>query len=326
MNNEKKMRMVDIAKIAGFILAGFALIVVLYFTIMPSMPHYTRNYRLYDNVKIFGEDDNTVDVLYVGHSRVYSGISPMEIYDESGFTGFNCAQSLQMPWESYEFVKDILKKQSPEVIVYDMGHVFYEYKKADKRNDSRRNLLNLFPFYDRHTSWKDGFKIARDYLKNHKLSTDIVSATDKGYKITGNEKATMPSKRYMEGFVNMVNLCKENDIELVLFSIQTNLFWDYGMYLGSCKLAEEYGLKYIDLNQPDIKSEIGIDSKHDYRDNGDHLNYWGGVKVSRFLAKWLEENTSLTDKRGTEEGKTFDEDLLKYKDYIAKNVPNYIGE
>ncbi len=325
MNSEKKMRAMDIAKIAGFILAGFALIVILYFTIWPSMPGYTQNYRLYNNTRIFGEADNSIDVLYVGHSKVYSGISPMEIYDEYGFTGFNCSQSLQMPWESYEFIKGIIKKQSLKVIAYDVGHLFYEHKRADKRNDDRAKWLNLFPFYDRHTSWKDGFKISRDYLKNNKFSVKVKATKDKGYTITGNEKPATPSKRYMEGFVKLYNLCKENDIELVLFSISTIKFWDYEWYLGTCKLAEEYGLKYLDMNQPEIKNEIGIDSKHDYRDSGDHLNYWGSMKASRYLGGWLKENTSLTDKRGTDEAKTFDEDLLKYKDYIAKNVPNYQG-
>ena len=41
--------------------------------------------------EILGEKKDSIDVVILGDSLVYSSIIPMEIYNEYGFTTFDCA-------------------------------------------------------------------------------------------------------------------------------------------------------------------------------------------------------------------------------------------
>lgn len=61
------------------------------------------------------------------------------------------------------------------------------------------------------------------------------------------------------------------------------------------KYATKNKIDYIDLNLEDVK----IDWEKDTTDKGDHLNYLGALKESKFFCNILKDKYNLVDRRGT---------------------------
>ena len=73
---------------------------------------------------MYKQDKNTIDVLYVGDSNVYTGVSPLEIYNNIGVTGFSASTPGQDTIGSYYVAKEFFKTQSPKVVMLDTGELF----------------------------------------------------------------------------------------------------------------------------------------------------------------------------------------------------------
>ena len=57
-------------------------------------------------------EKNSLDVVFLGNSHVYNGINPAVLYKETGLKGFDM-------FVSYHLFKEMLKTQSPSVVVLD---------------------------------------------------------------------------------------------------------------------------------------------------------------------------------------------------------------
>ena len=73
---------------------------------------------------LYKQEKNTIDVLYVGDSNVYTGVSPLEIYDNIGVTGFSTSTPGLDVIGSYYVTKEFFKTQSPKIIMLDTGEFF----------------------------------------------------------------------------------------------------------------------------------------------------------------------------------------------------------
>lgn len=93
---------------------------------------------------IYEMEDDTVQVIFLGCSHVYYGISPQEIYNHSGLVTYNCGTSIQSVSSSYYMLSDVLKHQSPEVVVLDAASLFYE-EEIPERQIMVLNILKSMP-------------------------------------------------------------------------------------------------------------------------------------------------------------------------------------
>lgn len=69
------------------------------------------------------EDKDSLDVVFLGVSDIYSGIIPSRLYSEYGITSYDfaSADSSVSLWKSQ--VKEILKRQNPQYIVVEINGV-----------------------------------------------------------------------------------------------------------------------------------------------------------------------------------------------------------
>ncbi len=114
----------------------------------------------------------------------------------------------------------------------------------------------------------------------------------------------------------MKEFCDKNNAEFILLSTPSTRNWNYKRHNGISKLAEELGCEYIDLNLSD--NMVDIDWNNDTRDKGDHLNYFGAVKVTRFLSDYLKEKKILTDHRNDKAYSKWNDDFHKYEEAVNK--------
>ena len=98
-------------------------------------------------------------------------------------------------------------------------------------------------------------------------------------------------------YINKIaELCKENDIELVLVTapianVSMDYITDYNLVHDKmAEIAENIDAKYIDFNI--INSEEGLLKLENFRDDA-HLNDSGVKIVDKYFVDWLVNNTCL---------------------------------
>ena len=80
----------------------------------------------------FSLPENTVDVLFVGTSRVYGSYIPQQIYDKTGISSAVLATSAQSYQNTYWLLKEVLQHQQPKLVVLDIHRVVSPVDKSSK--------------------------------------------------------------------------------------------------------------------------------------------------------------------------------------------------
>ena len=107
------------------------------------------------------------------------------------------------------------------------------------------------------------------------------------------EKAARGNRTYYE---EILRLCQSRGCEFVMVKIPMNTSKTYSSHWTKQKhdivqrLADEMGVRFIDLNDIDV----GLDWTKDTGDRGKHLNLAGATKVSAYMAEWMQENCDAT--------------------------------
>ena len=129
-------------------------------------------------------------------------------------------------------------------------------------------------------------------------------------KIELNKQLTF-ERNQMKAFKRIYNLCKANNIKLVLYSAPSMKYYrSRKRHDALAKLAAQYGIDYIDGNYDEMA--IGIDWNKDSYDGGAHLNLYGSRKMTKYLGEYLTKQCVLTDHRGDPTYSSW-EDMRKYE-------------
>lgn len=117
----------------------------------------------------------------------------------------------------------------------------------------------------------------------------------------------------MEEYLNRIlQLCEENEIKLILVKTPSTA-GNVGKYNFLNQYAAEHNVQYIDFNEKSLYMEIGYDFQIDNRDN-DHLNIWGGKKVTDYIGRVLVDQYAVNIGASVEHEK-----LLGYYDAVKRD-------
>ena len=89
---------------------------------------------IYSVTKFYELEDDTVDVLILGSSHAFENFNTGILWDEYGIASYILAGSLQPMWNTYYYLKEALKTQTPELIVLEGYLTCWKYEYID---DSR---------------------------------------------------------------------------------------------------------------------------------------------------------------------------------------------
>jgi hypothetical protein len=291
-------------------------------------------------------DKNEFDVIFLGPSTMLNGVYPMQLYSEYGISSYNLACGNQSIASSYFLAKKVIKEQHPKVIMVDCFYIPYPFEYlsdehlhyvTDFMGVEKVDLISdivpmenwndfLFPISRYHTRWKsltkDDFEMERNKTYGAKVQYDSKEINE--YEVT-NDVEDIPkiSEEYLG---KLVNLCNENEVELVLtifpcdFSINHFSLGDMKenqkMYNMVEKIAKENNIPCINFMH--VLDETGIDLATDF-DGGFHLNAYGAEKMTSYIGDFLVNNYELQDVREIEEYSFMENDyeiFLKYKESL----------
>ncbi len=306
-----------------FKLIAFPVIVLLVLSLLSNHNVPTENYSIGDEdldkvlFDMLQEEQNSLDVLVLGDSLTYSGISPYHLWNEYGYTSFVCGTPSQMINNTYEMLEAALLKQNPKVVLLETNVI---YKATQQRSIIQSSFFQAFPILRYHNNWKGTMK--------DDTGKTIGATRYKGYMLRYAKKKGDTSQ-YMKPdssihdipmvneyyFEKIYDLCDEKNIELIIISVPSIRYWDYAKHNGVTQLAEEYGVKYWDFN---IDEELDIDWNKDTPDNGGHLNIYGTQKLTSHIGKMLSVKTDIefTDHRGDANFDVWNEGWEEFKKKI----------
>lgn len=265
---------------------------------------------------ILGEEEDTVDVVFIGDSEAWAGISPLNIYEEYGYTSYNCATPGQQLFYTESILEKLLEKQKPSVVVLEAEVFFTEQSAGDLAEEY---LGRVFPLFEYHNRWKSlkprdfTGEVYYSYLDPNKgfncfMEADPVpEVTDYMAETDAVEHIPVLNRFVIK---QIQTICEENGIELVLVRVPNMTGWSYAKHNAVKQYAAEEQLPFIDLNL-ELDS---IDWKTDTRDQGAHLNYSGAKKVTDYLAEYLDRNYELNDHRNDPNYQSWKDALKNFKD------------
>ena len=284
----------------------------------------------------YKQKENTVDVIFLGSSKVYCQIDTGIIWDEYGISGFDLGGAEAPSWVCYYYLKEALKTQKPKVIMYETTIAGYRedvleepevwaitnnygFKWNKNRIDQLRDNSTkdgfydlLIPFGSTHSKYKDLKKddfVDSNNTINYKgfdsRETIVPFERPDMSKVTESEPVNEKHIIYLK---KMNELAKENGIPFIVMVspyVVTEEEQKYFNYVFD--VCEEEGIPYIDFNK--MYDELQLDFEKDMAENI-HLNLSGSKKWTEYLGKYLNENYDFCDHRGDLNYSSWDNDAL----------------
>lgn len=268
-------------------------------------------------------DKNTVDLLCVGSSHAYTSFNTEVYWNEYGIPAFCISGPSQPVANSYYYVKEALKTQTPKVILLEASCIMFPYSNYEYGNVNniswmpyslnRLNALsetvaeayqndlewNLCYFHNR---WKDLGRQDYEFITgnywpstkgfnpwwNYKDYTDSITQWGTEYEVEPDAESVKYVKKIM-------SVCEDKNIKLVVYlSAHSMMEYDYGIINWYRKYFDTNNIDFIDGIQ--LAETLGIVPEID-NSNG-HIAYGGSVKLSRYIGKYLSDKQYVIDKRG----------------------------
>lgn len=259
------------------------------------------------------EEENTLDVIFIGSSQMYADMAPGVLFHEYGITSYDFCANEQPLWISYYYIKEALKRQDPKVIVLDVFTVYgddYEEEGVTHINlDDLPMSVNkimaikdsvpagmryayYFPLAKYHNTWTDFYEgkaqlAFYDEKDPYKGYSPFVFAAEYGESAPDevvNQTETEPLPERAEYWLReIISLCEEESVPLVLIKTPNGNAQRQKLYNSVELLAKETGTPFLNMN-------VLLDGQA-------HVNVLQAERISLLMGEYLTAHYEFEDKR-----------------------------
>lgn len=274
-----------------------------------------------DESQEISQEDTRRDIslLSIGNSDLYSGLNPMQLWHDYGITAFNISAAKQNMKLSYYMLKYALLVQKPKCILLEVDQFFEKREDVEPEGYEYTALSYCYPLF-RNTSYWEKVK-NEDFIKKedstHRLNylgyydnreiKKYRGGFDYMRKTSKKEKLPSLTEKYLP---KIISLARQNDCQILFVEFPSQSSWNYAKYNTVNELAKQYQVPYLDFNISQYDTHF--DWKTDSRDAGNHLNYYGAKKMTKFMGQYLKKNYDLTDHRKDDKYQDYEEIYKKY--------------
>jgi len=279
---------------------------------------------------------NSIDVVYVGASRVNKFFTPMEAYKRYGLVSANCTGS-GLPQQFTKFVtQEVLKSQSPKLLLISLD-IFSTTASLRDEDSYIRYVTDSFPYsFERLQAIRNGIPNKKSTLSYHfdiaKYHTNVGNLFNKNcwryafgldigrYIYHDTDEVSGLNGYFFVKMASSIEYPYYDDIsELPLLDSVNPYYLDLVKYVKGLDIniiftisphgrdeLEHKRINYmrhiatengiIFLNGNDFFDEIGLDSQIDFYDRN-HTNIFGAVKYTEWLCSYLKNHYDIPDRR-----------------------------
>lgn len=297
---------------------------------------------------------NTVDVLALGSSMCYENINPVVFWREKGLAVYDLAASRQPAWNSYHYLVEALKTQSPSLILLEatMAARLGDY---NQESDVVQNLYGMAWSANKAEALKvsvpekEWLDYGAEFLRYHSRYQEL--SREDMLPWLGNENRYSDYMGFMNNYRSVpidrpdvaemtgisplpskhedylrktLELAQNKNIPVVILVSPAQVTEDQmAVFRALETLAAEYGVPYVNGNL--LYDELGLDFQVDFADPT-HLNYLGNVKWSRYLCDFVSQRFDLPDNRGDARRATWDRAAAFYDQSMAEHALTECGD
>ena len=316
--------------------------------------------------RFYLEEENSLDVVFLGSSEVGTGFAPVMAYEEFGFTSYLYAtDGSTASFYKYQ-LDEVLSTQQPQVIVVELQGFLYDDEnqirperfrtfveniplslnklEAIFHYDVEDKITYLFPFIKYHGEWIKPDKL----LETYHWKTDTASGPNMWKGVNAWTRPIVPydpaARQTAEPqlgagdlneacLIDFLEYCKKEKLSNILFvrfpHRNSPAYSD--ALLQTEQILTEYG--YPLLNLEDDFEKIGLDLSRDFYDN-EHLNIYGQEKLTSYLGSYLATEVLDTPIVQSEENAKHWAECVStlplYRAYaydmVAQGIERWIGE
>ena len=279
--------------------------------------------------------ENTIDVLALGSSHMQYAFNPGVFYAETGKYSYVFGSVCQPFSESYYLLKEVLKTQTPEVVLIDVFtllpqsqvcyadgtyYIAMDMMSGENRIDAAQGIPETvdeetalgykMDLYMNHGNWKTmDLNQTEEILKNGQPEEGY--AWELGYvaqkpevfqytplEVLEPETVTPLTESEKEWIDKIVDLCKENKIHLIFLKtpyIENQE--DANKLAGIWDYLDQKQVEYIDF----LRKAEELDWFLDMDGDTWHNNTWGAEIITKELARVIEESGSIQHHSANEE-------------------------
>ena len=354
---KKKVYLSRLLKLGSLFLAVLLCVLVLQDLLFIHADHNRERVKGF-----YLEPENSLDVVIIGSSEVYSDFSSARAYKKYGFTSYPYATQASSIYNYKTMLKETLRTQNPKLIVVEInGALMKDKRLLDESsfntyvdnlpfNDNKREVVRGFspeneiehyvPIIKYHDVWKNfplGLKwdnsIIQDYFRGHNLLKGAKTKTKvfTPERTLHNESMIWSSRPLDDEtnavFTEFLDYCRDNKINNILFVRFPHLISEYNYSRAERsnsvrRLVESYGYKYVSFYS-DIP-EMELDSSWDYY-NLEHLNIYGQSKFTDYFGQYLVSRYNLTPTALSAENKAQWDEAVRYYDAF-RNCAEYLTD
>lgn len=340
----KKPYLIRILKLAALLIPIAAMVLLSQYFLF-----YHADYNTERIENFYYEEENSLDVVFIGASEIYSGFSPGYAYENHGFTSYLYAIGSNKGSLYKAQLTEILSRQNPGLIFMEVSGFLdatdEEVEPEEKLRVFTENipmsanklrtiftygyedkLSCLIPFIKYHGDWQKlselpsriSYKLNKEQKPSLLKGMRSITVTDTQevlFDIRQDSTAAELTPRAEACLRELLEFCREQQLENIVFIKYPIKYVDEYRYQCHTRanrvgqILEEYGFSYLDLDQ--AAEEIGIDYTSDYRDP-DHLNVFGMTKVTEYLGNWITNQYALSPASRTAENEAHWESCAGY--------------
>lgn len=291
------------------------------------------DYNVLKLAGFYAEPKNTLDVVLLGASEVFTDFSSAHAYDLYGFTSYPYALDAAPATLHESQLREIRKHQNPKWIVVEINGFLYDDPEMQTNSGSLRRYLNnipksanwartvwevapkadryfyFYPLAKDHGNWKsipeqlphirDLYTIRRNgsVLKGNVLTLNCYQGPES--RDVSGDQTTAPLEPLAEEYLHsFLAYCREEKIENILFVRFPHVIGTEESYERFCR-GNEAGRIIQDygfqfINLEQRYSEIGLVAQEDFY-NEDHLNHRGQQKLTAYFGKILAEEYGVME-------------------------------
>lgn len=284
---------------------------------------------------VYRLEKNSLDLLILGSSKAYTAFVPQILYDEYGVRAYTLGTDLQSPHMSYYWLREGLKRQSPELVVLEASmffpviadqplntseammrkaldpmrwsfnklHALWELYRLDKTQNWKSYVFPNLRFHERWKEWsEDDFTLPELRAHNELLGWSPLmersGLADYQPISVAEDTEYADFAPYMEMYLDRITaLCEEKDISLILV-LTPDTRANAEQHRTMKAYAEDKGIAFLDFNEQAVWEAMDYDLAADNADY-EHPNVSGAQKLSRALGEYLRSVCTIRGGQGS---------------------------
>ncbi|MGM9612064.1 MAG: hypothetical protein ACI3XZ_01025 [Butyricicoccus sp.] len=311
-----------------FVLQAVAFCLIFAFTFFPIQDVFARKslekpWDITNKISgFYNEPEDEFSVMYFGSSHAYASFSPLEVWKQTGIKSYVFATQMQPMWASVAYLKDALKTQKPELVIFECNMLYEDNEyAADSTNYSFMDDIPLsvnkialaqasaekggrfplvFNFAKYHSRWSslksEDFSFRRSEVRDPYKGFVILPPKTGGdridrFDLTGVQDTDLlplsaKNEQYLREFIE---ICQQNDIELWLIKAPCNISPENLQKMHTAaEIAAEYGVPFNDFNREASYDAIGITAEDNFFDQR-HMDVVGATRFNKYFIPLLTE-------------------------------------